>query len=455
MSNQTNETLNNANTKTAKLKFFILSFIGILLFFTPMTVGEYSGVGLSVMSDATESLVVQWEREIILGLLLISAVLTIVTKVFKPKFIMNIPELKSVFDCGMLDVILRILGAIFIVMVYFRVGPEWIIGESTGQEMQGLVFGIVILFLFSSFLLCCLIDFGLMDFFGTMCTKFMRKLFTLPGRAALDTIASWVGSGSVGVVITNEAYEKGGYTRREAAVVMTMFSLTSITYAIFMANYVGLEDYFLEYYLTCLICGIACAILIPRIPPLSRYEDTYYGGVQTAFDEYPPKGTSTISWAYKKGLECAAKAEGLKFYLRKGVLGLANYWLALLPVVMAVGTIGLAAVEYTPVFDILSYPFQLILQLFHIPEAAAAAPGMITGFIDFFIPLPIANGIDSMMTRFVVLCIALIQIIYLTQVGALIMKSSVKISFVELLLIFLERTLVSLPIICIVAHIIF
>lgn len=455
MSNQTNETLNNTNMKTAKFKFYVLSFIGILLFFTPMSVGEYEGVGLSILSDTTESLIVQWEMEITLGLLLISAFFTIITKLFKPKFVMDIPELKSVFDCGIVDFILRIVGAIFITMVYFQIGPEWIIGDSTGQEMQGLVFGIVILFLFSAFLLCCLIDFGLMDFFGILCTKFMRKCFTLPGRAALDTIASWVGSGSVGVVITNEAYEKGGYTRREAAVVMTMFSLTSVTYAIFMADYVGLSDKFLPYYFTCLLCGIVCAVLIPRIPPLSGFEDTYYGGVQTAFDEYPPEGTSMLSWAYQKGVKRAASAEGLKYYLRKGVLGLCNYWLALLPVVMAVGTIGLAVVEYTSVFNILAYPFQLILQLFQIPEAAKAAPGMITGFIDFFIPLPIANGIESLMTRFVVLCMSLVQIIYLTQVGALIMKSSVKVSFWQLLAIFLERTIVSLPIICIVAHIIF
>ena len=236
---------------------------------------------------------------------------------------------------------------------------------------------------------------------------------------------------------------------------MTMFSVTSITYGIFMADYVELPQYFLQFYFTCLLCGVVCAMLIPRIPPLSKFEDTYYGGVQTRFDENKPEGKSMVQWAYDKGLATANKANSFGFYVKKGFVSLMNYWFNLMPVVLTVGTIGLILVNFTPIFDWIGYPFRLLLQLFQIPEAAAAAPAMVTGFIDFFIPLPIALQISEPLTRFVILCMSFVQIIYLTQVGALIMKSKVKVSLLQLLVIYLERTIVSLPIICIIAHLLF
>lgn len=455
MSNQSKDTLNQSFTTADKMKFFIISFLGIIMFFTPLNIGGYDGVGIAVISDFTKDLLKPWKLQIILGILVISLVMTLIVKIIKPAWLLKVPGIKENFDVKPLDFVLRIVAVIIAVMTIFQVGPEMIRGESTGVEMTGLLFTIIVLFLFSSYLLVCLLDFGLMDFVGVLCTKFMRKLFTLPGRAALDTLASWVGSGSLGVVITSEAYEKGGYTRREAAIVMTMFSVTSISYAIFMADYVGLSDKFLQFYFTCLLCGIVCAILIPRIPPISKFEDTYYEGKQTSFDERKPENMSMMHWAYSKGVEKASKTQGLGYYLKKGTVGLLNYWFSLMPIVLTVGTVGLILVNYTPIFDYIAYPFKLLLELFGIPEATAAAPAMIVGFIDFFIPLPIAGQIESLMTRFVIVCMALVQVIYLTQVGALIMKSKVNINLWQLFVIFLERTIISLPIICGIAHLLF
>ena len=42
----------------------------------------------------------------------------------------------------------------------------------------------------------------------------MRPLFTLPGRSAVDNLASFIGDGTVGVLITSRQYEKGIYSKR-------------------------------------------------------------------------------------------------------------------------------------------------------------------------------------------------------------------------------------------------
>ena len=57
-----------------------------------------------------------------------------------------------------------------------------------------------------------LTDYGLMEFVGTMVKRVFRKLFTLPGRSAIDALASWLSSAPVGVLITIQQYVSGHYT---------------------------------------------------------------------------------------------------------------------------------------------------------------------------------------------------------------------------------------------------
>lgn len=40
----------------------------------------------------------------------------------------------------------------------------------------------------------------------------MRPLFTLPGRSTVDNLASFIGDGTVGVLITSRQYERARYT---------------------------------------------------------------------------------------------------------------------------------------------------------------------------------------------------------------------------------------------------
>jgi len=72
-----------------------------------------------------------------------------------------------------------------------------------------------------------------------------------------------------------------------------------------------------------------------------------------------------------------------------------------------------------------------------------------------FIPSIIAANISSEMTRFIIAALSVTQLIYISEVGSLILGSKIPINFKQLFVIFLERTLISLPIIALLAHIIF
>ena len=86
--------------------------------------------------------------------------------------------------------------------------------------------------------------------------KVMRPLFKLPGRSSIDALTSWIGDGTIGVLLTSKQYEEGYYTKKEAAIVGTTFSVVSITFSIVIIEYVGLGNYFLPFYGTVVFAGL-------------------------------------------------------------------------------------------------------------------------------------------------------------------------------------------------------
>ena len=59
------------------------------------------------------------------------------------------------------------------------------------------------------------------------------------------------------------------------------------------------------------------------------------------------------------------------------------------------------------------------------------------------------------MARFIVAVISVTQLIYLSEVGGLILGSKIPVNIVELFILFLERTIISLLIVAPLAHFIF
>ena len=126
-----------------------------------------------------------------------------------------------------------------------------------------------------------------------------------------------------------------------------------------------------------------------------------------------------------------------------------------LPVVMGLGTIALVIAEYTSVFSLLGQPFIPFLELLGVPEATAASKTIVVGFADMFIPAILAASIDNEMTRFVIAAMSVTQLIYMSEVGALLLGSRIPVNIVELFVIFILRTLITLPVIAAVAHLLF
>ncbi|EQB38249.1 membrane protein [Virgibacillus sp. CM-4] len=447
---------NNNYSITDHLKFIIPSLIGIFLFMSPMQTDEGLTIPIAILAGYVQDLLADQLSAIMMIIIVITAVMSVLAKIIGRDRLNRTPFFQQLFHVSSFWTITRVLAAIFAIMVYFRLGPAFIHGEATGQLLlDDLLHVLFAVFLFAGLFLPLLMNFGLLELFGTLMTKIMRPLFRLPGRGSIDSLASWVGDGTIGVLLTSKQYEEGYYTKREAAVIGTTFSVVSITFSLVIISEVNLGDMFLPFYGTVLVAGFVAALIMPRIPPLSRKADTYVNENADGITEEIPDGDNVLTFGYKKALTRAQKEKSIYQFIKEGGQNILDMWMGVAPVVMAFGLIALIIAENTPVFQWLGVPFIPLLELLQIPSAQAASETILIGFADMFLPAIFASSIEEEITRFIIAALSVTQLIYMSEVGGLLLGSKVPVSFKDLVIIFLLRTIITLPIITLIAHIIF
>lgn len=437
--------------------FFIPSMLGLFLFMAPVSYDGNLTIPVAVLANTLQAVLEGSLISIVTGIIATMAVASLLCAVKTPNVIKNNDFLNGLFCPTPLWLAVRTIGGIAVVMTFFQIGPEAIWEENTGGlVLDGLLPTLFSVFIFAGLLLPFLLNFGLLELFGTLLSKVMRPLFNLPGRSAIDCAASWLGDGSVGILLTSKQYENKFYTQREAAVVGTTFSAVSITFSLVVIAQVELEHYFLPFYGAVCLAGFVAAVIIPRLPPLSRKKDLYIDGTAPKHDaDSIPKGHSTFSWGMEQALQKAGQVTSVRKVVQEGVKNAVDMVFGVLPVVMGLGTIALVVAEYTSLFAILGKPFVPYLELLAIPEAVAASHTIVVGFADMFIPSILAASIDSELTRFVIAAMSVTQLIYMSEVGALLLGSKIPVNVGELFIIFILRTLITLPVIAGVAHLIF
>lgn len=441
-----------------RIKFITMSILGIILFLIPIPVVQdgqkQTTLPVAFLANCLKDLLGNIMPILIVLIITISGVLTLLcSTIYKHK--LNPQGLMyNAFNVKLGWLILRVLSVVFVWLTYLKVGPKMIYSEDTG----GLVFysllpTLVAVFLFAALFLPLLMEYGLLELLGPVFRPVMRPLFTLPGRSTVDNLASFIGDGTVGVLITSRQYEEGYYSRREATVISTTFSVVSITFAIVIASTIKMQDQFFYFYITVIVSCLIAAMIMPRIWPLKNIPDEYAKDVsEDARTEQLPEGKTALRHGYDMATEVGIKAPGFKKFFISGFKTVVDMWFVILPVVMSIGTIATIIANYTPIFEVIGKPFVPLLELLQIPDASHASQTILIGFADMFLPSILIEGVKSDITRFVIGALSISQLIYLSEVGGVILGSKIPVSIGKLFMIFLIRTLITLPIIALLAH---
>lgn len=448
--------------KKSLLNFLIPSIIGIIIFMIPVKYDGNWTIIVKIFADFIAKILGDYLPALCTIIITISFVMSVLAS-FNVKFIKESKLLNQTFSVTPVWLVLRILGFIVVWMVVLKdklnLGPFFdmiVADESATFILNDLLTSLVIIFVIASMLLPLLLDFGLLEFIGAIFTKIMRPVFLIPGRAAVDCITSWIGDGTLGVMLTANQYESGYYSAKEAAIISTNFSAVSITFSLIVLSQVDMVDYFGVYYLLVCLVGIVCAIIVPRIPPLSLKKDDYVVESNHTNEDIAENYSSSVQYGLDLAIKRAESHKGIGEFLKNGIENAFGMWFSVMPIVMIIGTASLVLANNTQVFEILGKPFLPLLNFLKVPESLAASKTMIVGFSDMFTPSIIAaSTIQSQMTKFIVATISVTQLIYLSEVGGLILASSIPVNLFELFVIFIERTIISLLIVAPIAHLLF
>src|SRR5699024_7404816 len=173
-------------------RFFIDSLIGIIFFFVPVTIQGQS----TIMIDH----IVQWITLIVKPVLPYYVLILIIIRAIHPFLNQRWNESKT----NIIFSLFKVVGVFIAFMVVFNIGPAFVLKESIGPFLyEKLAIPLSVLIPIGAIFLSFLVGFGLLEFIGVICRPIMRPIFKTPGKSAVDAVASFVGSYSIGLLITN------------------------------------------------------------------------------------------------------------------------------------------------------------------------------------------------------------------------------------------------------------
>ncbi|RQW71737.1 YjiH family protein [Halomonas sp. YLB-10] len=439
---------------TAQLAKFILpTLLGVLLFLTPISIDGRLTVLIAFVIDFVNDVIKPLMVPVTVAVAVVPSVLTVLVTFTSLKHHSN--RFVQLLNPGVGWTIVRMVGATLMLMTYFQWGPEWIWHRNTGGVLLYDVGPVVLaIYSLSALLLPLLTDYGLMEFIGSLLSRVFVKLFGLPGRAAIDSLASWLSASAVGIILTTQQYRQGFYTSREACVISTNFSIVSIAYLYLLLSLIGMEHVFLPWYAAVAFTGVVCAIIVPKLPPLRGKSDTYNPvvGQQLVVDQHAGEGL--FAMGLRRAVDRAAAAAPPLELLKRSVHVSLDVAISVYPTMMIIGCVGLALIEFTEFFHVLSLPLVPLLELLQLPEADKAAPALLAGIVDSIMPPLLGAGIESEVTRFVLAGVAVNQIIFFTEAAIVLIRAGIGLKLRDLVVIYALRVLISLPILSLLGHLI-
>jgi nucleoside recognition membrane protein YjiH len=438
---------------TNVIRFVLPSLLGVLIFLTPIPWDGHLTIGIGIITGWIRALMGDYGLHFVVSLTVITSVMTLLGSVFRVAWVQDRKLAKDLFDVPMVWILLRFAGMCFALIYFLQFGPELLRSENVGGAVfVGIAVNVAAVYISACLLLPLLTDFGLMEFVGTLARPLFKKAFQLPGRAAIDAVASFVGASAIGLLITIGQYDRGNYTSREASVIATNFSIVSIPFSLVVATVAGIEHLFIPWYGFIVLACLVAAFITPRLPPLSRKAETYLASPQDDASDIVNEGVSNEAW--KRALQRAQNSPNVQQFFAAGMTNLMFFLFSVITAAMALATVATLLVFHTPIFEWLGYPFVAVFEIAKIPEASAAATALFSGFLDQFMPALAAGNVSSEVTSFVLAGLSVTQLIFMSEGGVIILRSSLPIKLSELAVIFLLRTAIVLPVLIIGAHIV-
>lgn len=412
-------------------KFIILNAIGIFMFFIPITINGASSIPVDH--------IVTWMRSLPhVGtvyasiIVIIGAILPFVNKSWNKDIV------TTVFS------VLKVIGIGVLAIQLFQLGPDSF--HTPGMlpfVFNKVVIPVTALVPVGSIFLAFLINYGLMELVGVFMKPIMRPIWKTPGRSAIDAVASFVGSYSIGLLITNRVYKEGHYSTKEASIIATGFSTVSATFMVIVAKTAGIMEHWNAYFWGTLVITFVVTAITTRIYPLRNKSHLTYGDRPVIPEPEIAKG-QLLRTAFHEGLTACEQAPTVVAGILKNFKDGLMLALAIGPTLISIGFLGLCLAEFTPVFDIMGYiflPFTMLLGFG--AEAMIMAKACAISLAEMFLPSGILSESSALaQATMAIVCVA--EILFFSASIPCILSTEIKLSVKDLVIIWFLRVVLAL-----------
>lgn len=436
------------------VKFVIFSLIGILFFFVPV-IPTASGKSTLLVES------VNFGKKLLgayLPVLVLAAVFLLIVLCLLAKMGDRFPTIKKYYgSVKVYSIVLYVIGEIMGLMVYLKKGPEILLSAGVGGTGLGLAGTVIVTIILAGIMVPFLAEFGLLEFVGSIIEPLMRPLFRVPGCASIDAVTSFVANPTVGIFFTNKLYCEKTYTAREAAAIATNFSFISLGYFAIMADAANIMDHYGAVVLTSFVMSFVMAFIMIRIPPIAWIKDEYIDGTQKRVEE-KARVQAEGNFLLRSFCQGAAKAESVNTgaTFKRYLVDVLIFAQKIPAYILCISTLTLLLAETTPIFSYIGIPFVPVLNLLQIPNAADIAPAIILGLAEVALPAAyIAPLAVPAASAFFVVVVTALQILMFSNSIVSILESDIPLGVGRLLIIFFLRTLIAMPFVAIVTHILF
>ncbi|MEU3307543.1 YjiH family protein [Nocardiopsis sp. NPDC006832] len=420
-------------------RLVVYSAIGVLMFFVPLTIGGENAIPLDHLVRLIQAGLGPTLPYVILLLIAAGTVLPFATGEWRGT------RVKSLFA------LLNVVGLLTASMVVFDLGPAWLLDEDLAPFLfDSVAVNVGLLVPVGAVFLAMLVGYGLMEFVGVLLQRVMRPVWRVPGRSAVDAAASFVGSYSLGLLITDRVYRSGRYTGREAAIIAVGFSTVSVTFMVVIANTLDLMDVWLTYFFLTFFVTYAITAIQVRVPPLSSVPDVPYPEATPQPED--DEGGRRLHRAWEEAKAALRAAPSLPRNVGANFMDGLRMSMSILPSIMSVGTIGLVLARHTPVFDLLSYVFVPFTWVVGSSDPQLAAKALSVGVAEVFLPATVAAGSDDQVLRLTVGVVSVASIVFFSALVPCVLATKIPLSVGRLVVIWFQRVVLGILITGPLAH---
>lgn len=408
------------------LKLSLLSLIGIVFFFVSIDIGGKE----TILLDHIAGFVINDLRPLALTAILLIMAYGAFYPYISGKFKTSMSE--QIFSA------FKVLGFVLAILYLTKSAPEWAMKPDMLPFLfEKLALSVGLLIPVGAVALTFLIGFGMLEFVSVFMEKLMRPVFRTPGASAIDAVASFVGSYSIGLLITDRVYRQGQYSHREAMIVATGFSTVSATFMIIVAKKLGLMGvwnffFWSTFIITFIVTSITvylppiaklnnvAASPLPEVPKNRKWEHAKALGIQK-YKNNP--GVFTLIWEnFKDGLRMSS---------------------VVAPSILAIGFVGLILSKYTPLFDGLGLILKPALMLTGFDNAQSYSGEIASGLAEMFLPAILLNEAD-LPIRYIAAVTSIGSVLFFSGSIPCLLATKIPVKIWHIVLIWLIRTILCL-----------